>query len=185
MNENWKCFSEFNVRYYISDKGNVKLHLNDKEFPVKHYLGKHKYAYPGAYILTETGEWKIISVHRLVAKAFIPNPDNLPMINHKDENKLNPCVENLEWCDDKYNSNYGTRNMRISEALTGRKLSEETKQKMSLSKKGHKVNMTDEWKKKISEANKGKSRNKGIKRSKDHCEKLSASMKNYWKKKKI
>ena len=47
-------------------------------------------------------------VHRLVAMMFIPNPDNLPYINHKDENKLNNDYRNLEWCTAKYNSNYGT-----------------------------------------------------------------------------
>ena len=53
------------------------------------------------------------SVHRLVAIAFLPNPDNLPEVNHRDEDKINNSVENLEWCDGKYNVNYGTRNDRI------------------------------------------------------------------------
>lgn len=60
-------------------------------------------------------------LHRLVAEAFIPNPKNLPIINHKDENPQNDVVENLEWCDHKYNANYGTRNERLSRQLTGKK----------------------------------------------------------------
>jgi hypothetical protein len=47
-------------------------------------------------------------VHRLVAKSFLPNPYDYPEVNHKDENKLNNCVDNLEWCTKKYNINYGT-----------------------------------------------------------------------------
>ena len=70
-------------------------------------------------------------VHRLVAKLFISNPDNLPQVNHKDENKLNNYVDNLEWCTAKYNCNYDTRNIRQSEKMKGRILTEEHKHKIS------------------------------------------------------
>ncbi len=55
---------------------------------------------------------KIILSHRFVAECFIPNTQNLPEINHKDEDKTNNKVENLEWCDGKYNSNWGTGKIR-------------------------------------------------------------------------
>lgn len=60
-------------------------------------------------VLYRKGKQKTEKVHRLVAMAFIPNPNNYPIINHKDENPSNNCADNLEWCTHQYNSNYGTR----------------------------------------------------------------------------
>ena len=65
--------------------------------------------------LVNNGKKTSESVHQLVALTFLPNPDNLPQVNHKDENKLNNRIENLEWVSAKENSNYGTRNQRISD----------------------------------------------------------------------
>ena len=62
--------------------------------------------------LWKNNSMKSTSVHRLVAEAFIPNPRNLPEVNHKDENPINNNALNLEWCDSRYNKNYGTANKR-------------------------------------------------------------------------
>ncbi len=68
-----------------------------------------------AICLQADGRKKYTKVHILVAKAFIENPSNYHQVNHKDENKSNNCVENLEWCTAKYNSNYGTKIKRQAE----------------------------------------------------------------------
>lgn len=67
--------------------------------------------------LWEENKQHMVKVHRLVAEHFIPNPDNLSDVNHKDENKQNNKVENLEWCNRQYNLNHGTRNIRASKSL--------------------------------------------------------------------
>ena len=85
--------------------------------------------------LHSNGNIKAFFVHRLVAEAFIPNPDNLPQVNHKDENPNNNNVDNLEWCNAKYNINYGTGIERRSKSRIGSKLSEKTISKIIESKK--------------------------------------------------
>ena len=71
----------------------------------------------GGYLrvaLSKNGVTEDFYVQRIVAETYIPNPNNLPQVNHKDENKENNCVKNLEWCDAEYNINYGTRNARVA-----------------------------------------------------------------------
>ena len=63
--------------------------------------------YPTVLIPIGDGNVKHFPLHRLVAETFLPNPLNLPQVNHKDQNKLNPRVDNLEWCTCQYNINYG------------------------------------------------------------------------------
>ena len=65
--------------------------------------------------LSKNNKCKTCLIHRLVAEAFIANPDNLPQVNHKDENKFNNCLSNLEFCPVTYNNNYGTRTKRAAE----------------------------------------------------------------------
>lgn len=97
--------------------------------------------YCGVYLYNENGR-KFFLVHRLVAEAFIPNENDLPDINHRDENPMNNSIENLEWCTPKYNCNYGTHNEKIRQyALSrnpfkGKQHTLSTKAKMSLAKKG-------------------------------------------------
>ena len=67
-----------------------------------------------------------VKVHRIIAETFLFNPSNLPMVNHKNENKTNNSISNLEYCDCTYNNNYGTRNERISKALKNKVLQYDT-----------------------------------------------------------
>lgn len=144
MEEVWKDIAEYEGLYQVSNMGRVKslsrmkwsglnggCYVNTKEKILQGSVNDKGYK-----IVTLCGKQKYI--HRLVAIAFIPNPDRLPMINHKDEVKTNNKVENLEWCDSRYNINYGTRTGRMAEKLRGRKLSEEHKKKVGDAHRGKK-----------------------------------------------
>lgn len=71
--------------------------------------------------LTKNGSTKTMFVHRIVAEAFLPNPNNLPMVNHKDEDKTNNFIDNLEWCTASYNRTYGKAIERQAKKIRGRK----------------------------------------------------------------
>ncbi len=68
--------------------------------------------------LTKDYKQKFFRVHRLVATAFIDNPNNLSIVNHKDENKQNNTVDNLEWCDVRYNNTFGSRMDSVTDKLS-------------------------------------------------------------------
>ena len=80
--------------------------------------------------LTKDGKTKLCFVHRIVAEAFIPNPADLPMVNHKDEDKTNNFLENLEWCTALYNNTYGNAQKKRVKKIKGVPLSEEHKRKI-------------------------------------------------------
>ena len=117
MNEIWKDIEGYEDLYQVSNYGRVKALINKrhKEERIRRF-GINKLGYCQVE-LSKNGSTKIYLVHRLVALAFIPNPNNLPCVNHKDENPSNNNVGNLEWCSYKYNSNYGTSKRRISSKL--------------------------------------------------------------------
>lgn len=119
MVEIWHDVIGYEGLYQVSNLGRVKALgngiCNSKEKILK--ATKHSCGYL-RICLHKYGKAKYYFTHRLVALAFLPNPYNLPQVNHKDEDKTNNRVDNLDWCSEEYNMNYGTRNKRSSETLT-------------------------------------------------------------------
>lgn len=151
----WNIIADF-PNYAVSNYGEVKNIKTERILKIQVH---HNYCYVFLYL---NGNRKSVLLHRLVAQAFIPNPNNYPEINHKDENPLNNIVENLEWCSSKYNNNYGThkeklrQKMLINNPFKGKKHTDEAKLKMSCAKKGK--NLSEKHKQKIRESNKDNGR---------------------------
>lgn len=156
-NEEWRDIIGYED-YQISSLGRVKvkerdiIYCNGNIYHKKEHLLRinnngNGYLQVG---LSKNNQRKNFLIHRLVAQAFIPNPYNLPQVNHKSEKKDENFVENLEWCDAEYNNSWGTKIERHRSKLTGRKLSEEAIKKRTEKILGQK--RSEETKRKMSEA---------------------------------
>lgn len=103
--EKWAYIPNYGGVYEVSTFGNVRNSKRGKILRQNPYGKRRQYL---SVVLYDGKKPKRFGVHRLVAMAFLENPDNLPMVNHKDENPKNNHVCNLEWCSHVYNCNYGT-----------------------------------------------------------------------------
>ena len=127
----WKDIEGYEGLYQVSNTGKVRS-LNykgtGKKKIWKYAITINTYKQIALY---KNGEIKYYYIHRLVALAFIPNPNNYPVINHKDENPDNNAVWNLEWCTQEYNINYGNCRKKMSKAHKGKQFTEERRKKLN------------------------------------------------------
>lgn len=122
--EEWRDVANYQGLYKVSSVGRVKslerivIRSDGKQQTVSERILKAETTKKGylQVALCKNGKMKAMKVHRLVATAFIPNPNGYKEVNHKDEDKTNNRVENLEWVTASYNINYGTRNERFAKA---------------------------------------------------------------------
>lgn len=124
--EIWKPVKNYEERYAVSNMGRVKsleritVGKDDKKYHWKECILKGiqtKEGYLQVNLYDSKSRRNRLLIHRLVAEAFISNPENKPQVNHKNEIKTDNRVENLEWMTAKENCNYGTRNARISKPV--------------------------------------------------------------------
>lgn len=127
MLEVWKPIKDF-PNYEVSNLGKIKSlerwidnnggqqHLPERILQVD--VNKQRNSYCQVH-LSKDGKVYDKKIHRLVAEAFIPNPNNLPQVNHKDVNPLNNCADNLEWCDQQYNNDYSISKRVLQFDLSG------------------------------------------------------------------
>lgn len=101
----WKDIPNYEGLYKISNLGQI---YSVKRKRILKPLNSH-HGYKRIRLYTDSQHWTTFAIHRLVAQLFVPNPSNFSEVNHKDENHSNNCSDNLEWCDRKYNVNYGNR----------------------------------------------------------------------------
>ena len=120
MKEIWRDIKDYEGLYQVSNLGHVRS-LDRTDIIGRKQVGSilkyfdNKDGYRKVFI-RNNGKQKMVFIHRLVANTFIPNKDNKPQVNHKDEDKHNNYVDNLEWVTSKENNNYGTRNIRASKS---------------------------------------------------------------------
>lgn len=118
IEEVWRDVVGFEGVYQVSNTGIVRRIYPNRTKTLKQCKAGGRTNKEYLYVnMSANGKYRSSSVHRLVAEAFIPNPEGLPQVNHKDEDKSNNCAENLEWCTASYNNRYGTKISRGVDAM--------------------------------------------------------------------
>lgn len=101
--------------YYADDSGKIYSRKSGELRELKLYPKTHGYLYVA---LSKNGKQDYLRVHRVIAKTFIENPNNLPEVHHKDENKTNNSASNLEWCSSRHNKIYASRRERVARKVS-------------------------------------------------------------------